>query len=491
MTTPTTNKPKARTKRTSVPVVDTDTAPTTSVVDALAAPRTSTALVEPLPLALLHPHPSNPRRDLGDLTELADSIRAHGVRQNLLVVPSPDHPGEFRIVIGHRRAAAAALVDPHDVVPAAIDADLDAAGQLELMLLENLQRVDLTAIEEADGYQGLLDLGVTTQAIADRTGRSTTTVRSRLRLLVLPEAAREKLHAHQATLDDTLQLLEFIDHPEVLADLTGRLGDRDFVHYAQRAKDDLAAAAKRAVLLADLEAQGVTVVDRQAGSKTTQLDELTAKPPRPGVYAATAITVAEHATCPGHVAWVHYSWQGQGPYVVYGCADPKANGHHSRYGSASSGKADAGTPEARAARRELIDNNKAAASAETVRRAWIHDLLQRAKMPDDAALYAARIIRPGNSADYREKAVYTDLLYAKDVTDRDADADLTTAARGLRHLVALAAARVEASMPKDYWRLDHRDHATHLAQLAAWGYPLADVEQAYLAKHAPKGKAAS
>ena len=132
-----------------------------------------------IPTDLIDPHPHNPRRDLGDLTELAASIKAHGIRQNLLLVPMhPDWPCEepqywndddgceycaacdtngrpsnlrYRAVIGHRRLAAAKLAGLA-YVPAVIDPTLGEAEQLELMLVENLQRQDLSPIEEAKGY---------------------------------------------------------------------------------------------------------------------------------------------------------------------------------------------------------------------------------------------------------------------------------------------------------------------------------------------------
>ena len=105
-----------------------------------------------IPLNLIDPHPHNPRRQLGDLTELADSIRAQGVRQNLLVVPS-DLQGDgtwarYTAVIGHRRLAAAKLAGLTEV-PAVVDEGLSPADQLELMLVENVQRSDLSPEEEA------------------------------------------------------------------------------------------------------------------------------------------------------------------------------------------------------------------------------------------------------------------------------------------------------------------------------------------------------
>ena len=126
-----------------------------------------------LETALIDPNPANPRRDVGDVGELADSIRAQGIRQNLLVVPAPE--GRFTLVIGHRRLAAAKLAGL-ERVPAVV-AELDEREQRELMLVENSQRTDLTVVEEADGYQGLLDLGSSVEEAARKTGRSVSFVK--------------------------------------------------------------------------------------------------------------------------------------------------------------------------------------------------------------------------------------------------------------------------------------------------------------------------
>lgn len=217
--TTTQTKPRGR-GRASVPEIEAPASSSTAL-DAITGSRP----VVDLPIADLNPHPSNPRTDLGDLTELADSIRAHGVRQNLLVVPDPDNPAAYRLVIGHRRTAAARLAGLTHL-PAAIDPSLSPVDQLELMLLENLQRTDLSPVEEADGYQGLLDLGVDAASIATHTGRSETTVRSRLRLVPLPQEARTAVHRHEITLDDAAAIADLSDVDQ--AKLVKTLGTSNF-----------------------------------------------------------------------------------------------------------------------------------------------------------------------------------------------------------------------------------------------------------------------
>lgn len=200
-----------------------------------------------IPRDRLRPHPQNPRKDLGDLTELADSIRAHGVRQNLTVVPDPQHPGDYLTVIGHRRNAAAGLAGNIPAMPSVIDEELTPAEQLELMLVENLQRVDLTAVEEADGYQCLLDLGYTEARIAERTGRSRSTVRNRLRVGALPDKARTAVHGGTITLDDALAIADLPEEEQ--ADIAKKVGTNSFPQALAKAREHAQMTRNAAPLL--------------------------------------------------------------------------------------------------------------------------------------------------------------------------------------------------------------------------------------------------
>lgn len=161
-----------------------------------------------LPVALLHPHPGNPRKQVGDVSELAQSITAQGIQQNLLVTQEPGSDTDYRVVIGHRRLAAAKLAGL-TTVPCVI-AELSEREQMELMIVENSQRSDLKPIEEADAYQGLLDLGMTQTDIAARTGRSRSYVGSRLKVAAIPQDARAKAtDFNQLSLTDLEALAEF------------------------------------------------------------------------------------------------------------------------------------------------------------------------------------------------------------------------------------------------------------------------------------------
>lgn len=124
--------------------------------------------------SLIDPHPDNPRKQIGDVTDLAASIKANGLLSPLSVVPNGER---YRVIAGHRRLAACKQAGT-GAVPCFV-LDLDPLQQLEAMVTENCQREQLTVLEEADAIQGMLDLGATTAAVAHRLGRSADYVRDR------------------------------------------------------------------------------------------------------------------------------------------------------------------------------------------------------------------------------------------------------------------------------------------------------------------------
>ena len=150
---------------------------------------TGHAGAHPVPIEHLHRNRFQPRRnfDPAQIDALAASIRAQGVLQPLLVRPHPERGGEFEILAGERRwrAAQAAQLTQVPVVVRDI-ADREA---LEIALVENIQRQDLNAVEEAQGYQRLITgFGHTQEEIARVTGKSRPHITNTLRLLHLPDA---------------------------------------------------------------------------------------------------------------------------------------------------------------------------------------------------------------------------------------------------------------------------------------------------------------
>ena len=161
-----------------------------------------------LPIELLKPHPKNPRKDVGDVTELAESIKTNGIFQPLTVL-SGDAVDGYTVIIGHRRLAAAKLAGL-ETVPCNV-AEMTEQEQVSTMLLENMQRNDLTVYEQAQGFQMMLDLGETEQSIAEKTGFSKATVRHRVKLLELDREEFEKSQERQVTLSDYIELEKIED----------------------------------------------------------------------------------------------------------------------------------------------------------------------------------------------------------------------------------------------------------------------------------------
>jgi ParB family chromosome partitioning protein len=144
--------------------------------------------------SLIDPHPDNPRKNIGDVTDLAASIKANGLLTPLSVVPNGSR---YRVIAGHRRLAACKQAGT-GAVPCFV-LQLDPLQQLEAMITENCQREQLTVLEEADAIQGVLDLGATTASVAHRLGRSSDYVRDRAKAASIDNEVR-------ATRDDFSQL---------------------------------------------------------------------------------------------------------------------------------------------------------------------------------------------------------------------------------------------------------------------------------------------
>ena len=157
-----------------------------------------------IPIGDLNHHPENPRKDLGDLSELAESIRQRGIMQNMTVVPDPERDGKYLVVIGNRRMEAAkeaGLVELPCVV-----SDMEHRDQIATMLMENMQRQDLTVYEQAQGFQMMLDLGFTPKQIGEKTGFSEKTVKERIKFTKFNQKHFESAVASGATLMDMIEI---------------------------------------------------------------------------------------------------------------------------------------------------------------------------------------------------------------------------------------------------------------------------------------------
>ena len=151
-----------------------------------------------LPIHKVEPNRNQPRQDFDEeeLEALAESISVHGVIQPLTVRELPS--GYYQIIAGERRWRAARMANLREIPAVIIEADDKKV--MELALIENLQRQDLNPVEEALGYQSLMnDYGLTQEDTSARVGKSRSAVANALRLLNLPEAVLEKLRTGELT----------------------------------------------------------------------------------------------------------------------------------------------------------------------------------------------------------------------------------------------------------------------------------------------------
>ncbi len=210
----------------------------------------------------IHPHPKNPRKDLGDLTELAESIKVNGVMQNLTVIlwnsadERTEQKEEYRVVIGHRRLAAAKLAGL-DKVPCTIS-DMTEKQQVATMLLENMQRNDLTLLEQAQGMQMMIDFGDTVSSISQATGLSKSTVLRRVKLLELDQDKLAETMERHVTLADYAEL-DKIESIELKNKVLESIGTDNFRYELKRALDSEKAEKNKAELLPILDSFAVKI----------------------------------------------------------------------------------------------------------------------------------------------------------------------------------------------------------------------------------------
>lgn len=209
-----------------------------------------------LPIGMLAHHPDNPRKDLGDLTELTESIRQRGIMQNLTVVFEAGHtmsnaewtaacdqynlspteelrkmlnakkiPDRYLVVIGNRRFEAAKGAGLEEL-PCVVS-DMDHKTQVATMLAENMQRQDLTVYEQAQGFQMMMDLGFTEQEIGQKTGFSRKTVKDRLKLTKLDQAQLRSAVGNGATLIEMVEVTK-IQSKEAQKEVLEAAGTDDF-----------------------------------------------------------------------------------------------------------------------------------------------------------------------------------------------------------------------------------------------------------------------
>lgn len=184
--------------------------------------------------SLIDPHPDNPRKNIGDVNDLAASIKTNGLLTPLSVVPNGER---YRVIAGHRRLAACKQAGIR-AVPCFV-LQLDPLQQLEAMVTENCQREQLTALEEADAIQGMLDLGDTTANVAHRLGRSADYVRDRAKAAsIKTEVRASRDDFSQLTIGQLVAIARYDGQPDRQKELAQAAGTSNFDYTLSRIERD-------------------------------------------------------------------------------------------------------------------------------------------------------------------------------------------------------------------------------------------------------------
>ncbi|MFT4621461.1 MAG: ParB family chromosome partitioning protein [Myxococcota bacterium] len=191
-----------------------------------ALPSADGGRLRTVPLDEIQPNPEQPREvfDAEDLRSLAESIRTHGVLSPLVV---RRHEGHYVLIAGERRLRASALAGLADVPVVVYDGAESGSAQLEVALVENLQRSDLDPIEAARGFERLMvEYGHTQEKVAERVGKNRATIANAVRLLKLPEFVLGSIRDGRISAGHARALLPLTDVDELRAVLARVIAQR-------------------------------------------------------------------------------------------------------------------------------------------------------------------------------------------------------------------------------------------------------------------------
>lgn len=347
----------------------------------MSSTHTTPELLE-LELERIVPAPDNPRRDLGDLAELAASIKDVGVLEPLTVT---DGDGSTYIaVFGHRRLAAAKLAGVKTAP--AIVRHYEDVERVEVMMAENLQRADLNPVDEARGYARLRELGRSQKQIARAVGRAESHVSKRLALLELPAPALELVGSGGLPVGDGLELVKFAKEPDVIARVLtdvqaerkrgGTFAPGNVARHAERIAQDLAAERKRTEARNRLMGAGVRILEpnRAYSAGVVQLGKS---------YGELPMGATEHGKQPCHAALV--DWNGDVRYFCTKLAnhakDPEL-AKKVRELTSTGGRhddADARAAEAKAAAAKTRERNKQLRARQPIRAEYLEAAMKAAR----------------------------------------------------------------------------------------------------------------
>lgn len=409
--------------------------------------------------------------------EFIASVRDLGVLTPVLVHRTSDG---LRVRAGQRRTLAAIEAGRETIPALVLNGDDDQVQRIVEQWSENHHRRALSTADDAAAFEQLALLGLSAAQIAKRTRAKKTHVTTALAVSASTLATRAAAK-YDLTLDQAAVIAEFEDDEETVKALTVAAVKEPgkFAHIAQRARDERARAAERAAFTDDLTAQGFTVLTEPV-PPFMALWNLTDED-------GTALAEETHAACLGRAALVRTRWDGTAYVSDYGCTDPAAHGHRERVATAATTPALSPAEQAeqdetrKAAKRLVIENNRAWRSAETVRREWLATFAQRKSAPKDAATFIATALVRHTSPDGDALAVARTWLNLATYQWGQPDPlnDLiakATPARAQHIALVLILATIEQATGVHTWRHPDASKRAYFTALATWGYPLSDVE---------------
>ncbi|MFC8796980.1 ParB N-terminal domain-containing protein [Promicromonospora sp. NPDC057138] len=424
---------------------------------------------------------TNVRAEVNLTPRFLKTIREDGVLTPILV-----HRTEqgLRVRAGQRRTLAAVEVGLEAIPAMIVQGDEDQVRRLREQLVENDDRQNLRHAERVDAFYQMSLLGVPTVEISNATGHSTTDVNAALKI-----AKTKKAKAVQAkydlTLDQAAVLAEFENDTDAVKALTETAikNPGNFAHAAQRRRDERDAAARMTEAVKGLAEAGIKQItnwskevhDNHAARELHQLQ----------TGDGNTLSPEAHGLCPHRAAFLSTRYNGE-IQTGHVCLDYKAAGHKLNRSNPNDTRTEQEKEEARAERAEVIANNKAWKSAETVRRQWLADFAKRKTTPKDAPVFLAEtIIGDAYSIEKASENVHDlarewlGLKTGTGLRGRQPLYDLiakSTPARALHISLVLALAAIEARTGLHTWRRPACEER-YFRALEAWGYTLADVEQ--------------
>ena len=406
-------------------------------------------------------------------SEFVASIKQHGVLQPVLA--TRDSEGVVRVRDGQRRTLAAREAGVTTIPAYIVSADAETKTRLVQQIVANEQRDGLTARDKARGFHALALEGMSVAAIAKATGTKRQQVQTHVSVAT-SESASAALD-QGVTLEAAAAIAEFEGDEEAQSEILtalerGQQAEWVAEHIRERKQRD--ATIEEAA--APLREAGVRILDDDERYSATSVDRLADKAAEPDEQGyRPALDEDAHQQCPGHAVYVGVSYGGDAQVRAY-CTSPAE--HVDRYGAPAK-QSGPMTDEQKAERKQLIANNKAWDAAEAVRRAWLAEFLARKTLPKDATAYAATTLAATASRIGQDETRLAADLLGQEQAQPFYSSLSPVEGKPAHTLTALALASVEAGTGRHTWRGARAGstEAAYFRQIAAWGYPLSEVEQ--------------